>query len=325
MKWVLATGLAVIVTSTMASAQTIFVSSIGTVGGGVGPSDPNLPFSATQVTGAKMNIWAILETGQKLEAQSLNLVAMTPGVIELKGVDVKNPFLESVPPLDVYRWEYVHEPAATANAIDGMAAFQVGNFVDPELPSKFAVGAGIGPGTQSVDAWYDATAGAWLLATVTYDVVGFGATELFLQVGANGFLASDAFSADINVVFGGGDDPALNAESQRGTNSATADAVVYNVQFPGDLNGDSNVNGLDVLPFVNFILSGDYDPNADVNLDGAVNGLDVTPFVDAVLGGVGVTSRSMAVPEPTTLGLVVAAVLALGCYHPQRAGRYQDI
>src|SRR4030067_1860964 len=128
MKWVLATGLSVMVTSTMASAQTIFVSSIGTVGGGVGPSDPNLPFSATQVTGAKMNIWAILETGQKLEAQSLNLVAMTPGVIELKGVDVKNPFLESVPPLDVYRWEYVHETAATAKAIAGQSAFYVGNF-----------------------------------------------------------------------------------------------------------------------------------------------------------------------------------------------------
>lgn len=53
----------------------------------------------------------------------------------------------------------------------------------------------------------------------------------------------------------------------------------------GDVNRDSDVNGLDVDPFVSVLLSGTYDPTADMNDDGEVNGLDVDFFVQAVLSG----------------------------------------
>jgi hypothetical protein len=80
----------------------------------------------------------------------------------------------------------------------------------------------------------------------------------------------------------------------------------------GDVNFDGEVNGLDVDPFVDRVLSGTYQAEADMNVDGLVNGLDVDPFVAAVLGiGGGV----MAVPEPSTWILIAlaAAVGGLSC------------
>jgi len=50
----------------------------------------------------------------------------------------------------------------------------------------------------------------------------------------------------------------------------------------------------------------------DMNNDGAVNGLDVAPFVDAVISGGGDVAGS-AVPEPSTLLLVTIALLGLLC------------
>ena len=74
----------------------------------------------------------------------------------------------------------------------------------------------------------------------------------------------------------------------------------------GDVNLDTQVNGLDVDPFVDRLLNGPDQAEADMNQDGEVNGLDVDPFVAAIVGG-GV----QAVPEPSTLALVGLAGLAL--------------
>jgi hypothetical protein len=52
-----------------------------------------------------------------------------------------------------------------------------------------------------------------------------------------------------------------------------------------------------------------------------VNGLDVDLFVDAVIGG-GVSANA-AVPEPSTMGLLVAAVFALGGLGLPAARRYR--
>jgi len=77
----------------------------------------------------------------------------------------------------------------------------------------------------------------------------------------------------------------------------------------GDVNLDGIVNGLDVDPFVDVLLNGPFQDEADMNADGEVNGLDVDPFVAAVVGG-GV----QAVPEPSTLvlcGLVLMLCVVL--------------
>ena len=53
----------------------------------------------------------------------------------------------------------------------------------------------------------------------------------------------------------------------------------------GDVNGDGEVNLLDVAPFVDAITNGIYIEEADLNLDGVVDLLDVQPFVDLLTGG----------------------------------------
>ena len=65
-------------------------------------------------------------------------------------------------------------------------------------------------------------------------------------------------------------------------------------QAEADMNLDGAVNGLDVDPFVDALLSGPYQPEADMNDDQVVNGLDVDPFVAAVVGG------AQQIPEPST-------------------------
>ena len=52
----------------------------------------------------------------------------------------------------------------------------------------------------------------------------------------------------------------------------------------GDINGDGEINLLDIGPFVELLNSGGFDPAADINMDGDVNLLDVGPFI-ALLAG----------------------------------------
>lgn len=52
----------------------------------------------------------------------------------------------------------------------------------------------------------------------------------------------------------------------------------------GDVNGDGNIDLLDVGPFVDAISSPEFVPAADVNCDGAVNLLDIQPFVALITG-----------------------------------------
>jgi hypothetical protein len=92
----------------------------------------------------------------------------------------------------------------------------------------------------------------------------------------------------------------------------------HHVEFlsPGDVNHDTEVNGLDVDPFVDVLLASRFDVAADMNGDGVVNGLDVDPFlvgeiasgkVAAVVGG-----GAAAIPEPSTLLLALIALCVVG-------------
>ena len=51
----------------------------------------------------------------------------------------------------------------------------------------------------------------------------------------------------------------------------------------GDVNGDGEVDILDVIITVNFILSGEYNYFADLNSDGAVNVVDIIQIVTIIL------------------------------------------
>lgn len=72
--------------------------------------------------------------------------------------------------------------------------------------------------------------------------------------------------------------------------SLSAESGVYELfvyrfnGFIGDVNCDGETNLLDVMPFVDAIISGEFLPKADTNFDGAVDLLDVSSFVDLLTG-----------------------------------------
>ena len=57
-----------------------------------------------------------------------------------------------------------------------------------------------------------------------------------------------------------------------------------NSSLDGDLNGDGQIDILDIIALVNMILNGDYSASADLNEDGAVNILDIVIYKNIILG-----------------------------------------
>lgn len=56
--------------------------------------------------------------------------------------------------------------------------------------------------------------------------------------------------------------------------------------FPlGDVGMDGDVNFLDIPRFVDLLISGVYQREADCNQDGDVNFLDIPPFIEILIGG----------------------------------------
>ena len=71
----------------------------------------------------------------------------------------------------------------------------------------------------------------------------------------------------------------------------TSRCAIDNVSFmveapriPGDINGDGEVNVIDVNLVINMILSGTFNPDADINGDGEVNVIDVNLMINTILG-----------------------------------------
>ena len=59
------------------------------------------------------------------------------------------------------------------------------------------------------------------------------------------------------------------------------------MKFPeliGDVNCDGVIDLLDVQPFVDAIMNGEFINKADINQDNVVDLLDVAPFVDLLTG-----------------------------------------
>ena len=95
------------------------------------------------------------------------------------------------------------------------------------------------------------------------------------------------------------------------TDDGDFSSITFSGWIVGDINGDGEVNGLDVDPFVDVVLNGSDERltllKADMNGDNEVNGLDVDPFVAAVVGAAGQAN----VPEPSTIVLAGLALLGL--------------
>ena len=68
------------------------------------------------------------------------------------------------------------------------------------------------------------------------------------------------------------------------TNLPTSWSDDENIAWTAELPGYGQVSLLDVQPFVDLLISGDFQAEADINGDGIVNLLDVQPFVDLLSG-----------------------------------------
>ena len=139
------------------------------------------------------------------------------------------------------------------------------NGVDPVLGPLFDPGfvADVGPN------------GAFLLARVDFDIVGFGNEEdLEFTLGTQGaFQFPDTI---LNPSFG----------------SATVIQIAPKIGFcTGDVNQSGTIEAnfsdgvdlLDIAPFIAVLASGSFQQEADCNNDGVVNFFDIFPFI-VILG-----------------------------------------
>jgi hypothetical protein len=90
----------------------------------------------------------------------------------------------------------------------------------------------------------------------------------------------------------------------------------------GDVNWDGQVNGLDVPPFVEWLVGGRCLATADMNQDHRLDGLDVPLFVGALVAAAERSTGGVAVPEPgghvlAFPGLVVLLVRAQRARSPR--------
>jgi len=100
--------------------------------------------------------------------------------------------------------------------------------------------------------------------------------------------------------------------------------VLEGASLKGDVNGDGNVNSVDVTAIYNYILNGDetYLSTSDVNGDGSVNSVDVTKVYNIILGlddgGDDHESVDLGLPSGTlwaTMNVGAAYPEGTGCYY----------
>ena len=99
----------------------------------------------------------------------------------------------------------------------------------------------------------------------------------------------------------------ITATTTDGTDlTASCKVTVEDPAIPGDVNGDGNVNGADIVAVINYVLADDIA--GDVNGDGNVNGADIVVVINYVLNDSGnnarqtvAQSRAAAVEEPTEI------------------------
>ncbi len=94
-------------------------------------------------------------------------------------------------------------------------------------------------------------------------------------------LISIAEDVDGELLLLVGTDPRTNGSGQSGEGAILRVGPEFVL---GDINQDGVIDLLDVAPFVDLIVSGEFQSEADLNGDGVVNLQDVAPFVDLLTG-----------------------------------------
>jgi hypothetical protein len=187
---------------------------------------PTLPPSG------KAYVWGRPDAGKTLLNWDLNIHTSSPGVISFTRVNVLNPLLGQITvprPLPVTlplkRYEFINDSSVSPNVVapDGQSVL----FAGFSVANTNTVGAGIGPQTTVppfMDPNYDSSNDSWLMAEITYEAIGTGMTDLFLQIGVHGLNHQNEASDQVDVILGALTDPPLNGFSGRNMDSATPEA-----------------------------------------------------------------------------------------------------
>jgi hypothetical protein len=208
-------------------------------------------------------IWARPDDQKTLGVWGLNVKSSNPSVVSLSlaqdAVDIYNPSLGTLTGVPANRWETVAEPVGTTfddfdNEVPmieyyGIRAATLRYHGFNSNPRGLGVGTSNFDGTLD-DTFYNASTNAWLLASVNYNVHGQNgdSASIYLQIAKSGMSQNGEDSSAMSVVFGQTSDPGLNANTQRGINSATADYVInISSGIPGDFNTSGKVDGRDFL------------------------------------------------------------------------------
>lgn len=144
------------------------------------------------------------------------------------------------------------------------------------------------------------------------DLIASGSYSSVPAFGADGALTSQGLFLTSTTPGGG------NAIDPDNTNLDVVEVGTGCSGILGDINCDTNVDGLDIQPFVDLVTGGAYQFEGDIApvgaVDGVVDGLDIQPFVNIVSGLPPVSGLAAAsVPEPTSIAMMMlAGTVALG-------------
>ena len=147
-----------------------------------------------------------------------------------------------------------------------------------------------------------------LLAVLTIDTTGFSTPNTVFPLRLKGF-SNGNFSGDSDFVSNASDGVILPSNITNGN---------LIIGYPGDLNLDGSVGFADLLTLSqNYGHTGATYAQGDINHDGTVNFTDLLTLaqnygnsVNTSIPAPAVAFAASAVPEPTTLGAVLAALTA---------------
>ncbi len=213
--------LAIAATGTFASE--VWLSDVGTVGGGAAQGVPNLGVGAGA---GELYIWGRPDADETLKNMSLNIRSSNDAVLDFTEVIMDNPLLAANPfGPDIYRFEFIAD-TPEGSVLPAVDPDSLSNFQGFTVAGTERGGVGMGPAVQGADTFYDAAIDAFRIATVKFNVTGAmdSMTELWLQIGSNGANLDGKGSAQTEFVFGDPQDPPLNADTDRNMDSATFDA-----------------------------------------------------------------------------------------------------
>ena len=180
--------------------------------------------------------------------------------------------------------------SANASGDTGIVEIEYSLSVEPgHRLTEFALTSSAGnPDTGPINEIAGVQSAILLLSDVFGGATGdlLGSLELF-TTGAGGdvdvpligseslVLGTDSISVrSYGLVVGG------NGDSFRSSFHSLFHELDVTEFILGDINQDGAVNLLDVAPFIDLIIAGEFQSEADVNGDGVVDLLDVAPFVD---------------------------------------------